>query len=100
MFYDKRRMLAMSAFWDEAVSRSSVMHQESSHLGSAHGCANFSGGVGARVSLTWGAGVVSGRQHYRRAQGEGGDVGEHPLRPLWRAYQQPTWAFPDSQTFN
>ena len=30
MFYDKRRMLAMSAFWDEAVSHNSVKHQESS----------------------------------------------------------------------
>ena len=28
MFYDKRRMLAMSAFWDEAVSYNSVMHQQ------------------------------------------------------------------------
>ena len=41
MFYDKRRMLAMSAFWDEAVSYNSVKHQESSHLENAHGCANF-----------------------------------------------------------
>ena len=60
MFYDKRRMLAMSAFWDEAVSHNSVKHQES-HLQNPHGCANFSGGVGARVSLTLGAGAVSGR---------------------------------------